>query len=390
MPWLPRTWPVATRRSGAGDGQFHLVAYVGRRIFNRGVSPADLARGGCPACWRPSIASTRSTRPGWPPTPWWIGTAIQRTIADGSYPGPPHPPATPTAGPIPAAEHPGAAGGDVATSPLTPRVGRPAPAPPHARDRELASWHKSVAIRPRVSLDAVSRFRRGPHRSSRSSAWSRDPDHETDDRTEFRRTRCSRRWIPREQLIMKLRFGLDGQPRHSLRQIGQVLAVSKERVRQIQDHAPAASFTTPPQAPRIDGRIVRPAVPLAGIWRAPAMGAARVGWRGMTGGRAPAIRLPGAGSLQVSSHREADPIMADLSIEVPRMSPADSTSTPRASTATFAARPPPGISGATNGIAAASSSISPKDRKKSPPAGRPRGMPRRGNRARIEPRINHE
>ena len=42
---------------------------------------------------------------------------------------------------------------------------------------------------------------------------------------------------PREQLILKLRFGLDGQPRHSLSQIGEILAVSKERVRQLQDRA---------------------------------------------------------------------------------------------------------------------------------------------------------
>ena len=53
---------------------------------------------------------------------------------------------------------------------------------------------------------------------------------------------------PREQLILKLRFGLDGQPRHSLSQIGEVLAVSKERVRQIQDRA-LRKLATPPQAP---------------------------------------------------------------------------------------------------------------------------------------------
>ena len=42
---------------------------------------------------------------------------------------------------------------------------------------------------------------------------------------------------PREQFVLKLRFGLDGQPHHSLSQIGTILAVSKERVRQIQDRA---------------------------------------------------------------------------------------------------------------------------------------------------------
>jgi RNA polymerase primary sigma factor len=42
---------------------------------------------------------------------------------------------------------------------------------------------------------------------------------------------------PREQFILRLRFGLDGEARHSLGQIGESLAISKERVRQIQDRA---------------------------------------------------------------------------------------------------------------------------------------------------------
>jgi len=42
---------------------------------------------------------------------------------------------------------------------------------------------------------------------------------------------------PREQEVLCLRFGLGGQARLSLSQVGKVLAVSKERVRQIQDRA---------------------------------------------------------------------------------------------------------------------------------------------------------
>ena len=42
---------------------------------------------------------------------------------------------------------------------------------------------------------------------------------------------------PREQQVLSLRFGLSGEPRLSLSQVGKVLAVSKERVRQIQDRA---------------------------------------------------------------------------------------------------------------------------------------------------------
>ncbi len=42
---------------------------------------------------------------------------------------------------------------------------------------------------------------------------------------------------PREQEVLALRFGLRGRARHSLSQVGRALAVSKERVRQIQDRA---------------------------------------------------------------------------------------------------------------------------------------------------------
>jgi RNA polymerase primary sigma factor len=42
---------------------------------------------------------------------------------------------------------------------------------------------------------------------------------------------------PREQLVISLRFGLSGRERLSLSQVGKVLSVSKERVRQIQDRA---------------------------------------------------------------------------------------------------------------------------------------------------------
>jgi RNA polymerase primary sigma factor len=42
---------------------------------------------------------------------------------------------------------------------------------------------------------------------------------------------------PRERRVLALRFGLSGQPRLSLSQVGQVLAVSKERVRQIEQRA---------------------------------------------------------------------------------------------------------------------------------------------------------
>jgi RNA polymerase primary sigma factor len=42
---------------------------------------------------------------------------------------------------------------------------------------------------------------------------------------------------PRERKVLDLRFGLAGTGAHSLRQIGHLLRISKERVRQIQNRA---------------------------------------------------------------------------------------------------------------------------------------------------------
>ena len=42
---------------------------------------------------------------------------------------------------------------------------------------------------------------------------------------------------PREQFVIQVRFGLAGKECHSLSQVSEVLDVSKERVRQIQEGA---------------------------------------------------------------------------------------------------------------------------------------------------------
>jgi RNA polymerase primary sigma factor len=42
---------------------------------------------------------------------------------------------------------------------------------------------------------------------------------------------------PREQVVLQLRYGLGGKECHSLSQVSEVLDVSKERIRQIQEQA---------------------------------------------------------------------------------------------------------------------------------------------------------
>jgi RNA polymerase primary sigma factor len=207
-----------------------LVAYIARRYFNRGISPSDLLQEGFCGLLEAidrfdPVNTTRLATY----AAWWIRQAIQRAIADGSYPVR----LTPRqlrrlAQSLP--RSPGLADGDVSTLPLTPRMGRPV----HDGDQP-ANWQELAAIRPRVSLDAVSRFDESTPLAEILAVIPND-DHQTEDRAESVVALIAA-LNPREQLIVKLRFGLDGQPRHSLSQIGEVLAVSKERVRQIQDRA---------------------------------------------------------------------------------------------------------------------------------------------------------
>jgi RNA polymerase primary sigma factor len=63
-----------------------------------------------------------------------------------------------------------------------------------------------------------------------------DPEVESHDRKEFLGT-LFEHLRPREKELLELRYGLDGQGGRSLRQIGTILRISKERVRQLESRA---------------------------------------------------------------------------------------------------------------------------------------------------------
>lgn len=223
-----------------------LVMYIARRYLNRGISPADLLQEGFCGLLEAidrfdPVNTTRLATY----ASWWIRQAIQRAIADGSYPVR----LTPRqlrrlAQSLP--RHRGPAGRDVPapvsasapaptrmsmpTTALTPRFSRPG-----LVGEPAATWHELAAIRPRISIDAVSR---ADDSTPLAEILASVPDEEPEGNERGESVDSLLDALnPREKLIVTLRFGLDGQPRHSLSQIGEVLAVSKERVRQIQDRA---------------------------------------------------------------------------------------------------------------------------------------------------------
>jgi RNA polymerase primary sigma factor len=92
-----------------------------------------------------------------------------------------------------------------------------------------------TATRPTVSLNATFDGESNFSLLQTISENEYEPDEDVNAGETIARLICELR--PREQQVLQLRFGLGGRQKLSLSQVGKVLAVSKERVRQIQDRA---------------------------------------------------------------------------------------------------------------------------------------------------------
>ena len=193
-----------------------LVAHVAKRYRDRGVAYSDLVQDGfcglLQAIDRFELAhqtklATYAT--------WWIRQAIQSAVAAGAH-----------------------------AVRLTPRQLRQLAEDRDRHDRKVARepgpHHVAAeslqrirtAARAAVSLDET----RGQTafrllRAMSDGARDRDDDLEE----------AVGKWMaplrPRERQVLSYRFGLGGSPQLSLSKVGQILGVSKERVRQIQEAA---------------------------------------------------------------------------------------------------------------------------------------------------------
>jgi len=207
-------------RTRLAMANLRLVAHVAKKYRNRGIASSDLLQEGFCGLLKAidRFEPARETRLA-SYAVWWIRQALQRAVAAGAYPvrlNPRHLQ-------------------QLALS--NAEVGPPRKPGQKQRSCGASNTIRQIqsATRPTISLNANLRADEG---SSLLDALTYPPVAEapTGELDEYL-IALMEQLKPREQVVIQLRFGLAGKECHSLSQVSEVLDVSKERVRQIQEGA---------------------------------------------------------------------------------------------------------------------------------------------------------
>jgi RNA polymerase primary sigma factor len=208
-------------RTKVAMANLRLVAHVARRYRNRGLSSSDLLQEGFCGLLKAidRFDAAKKTRLA-SYAVWWIRQALQREVAAGAYPvrlNPRHLQ-------------------QLASSNFADELSGNKPArraKSHGSENTIRQIYS--ATRPTVSLNSTLRADEGESLLDALTypAQEETPGTELDDYLFSMINQLK----PREQVVLQLRFGLCGTETHSLSQVSDILDVSKERIRQIQEGA---------------------------------------------------------------------------------------------------------------------------------------------------------
>ena len=219
----PRRSQVAARynelRNKLAMANLRLVAHVAKKYRNRGISSSDLLQEGfCGLLkaidrFQPSKETRLASY-----AVWWIRQSLQRAVAAGAYP---------------VRLNPRHLQQLAQSNPELGALGKSGHKTKSAASSTIGQIHS--ATRPTVSLNANLRADEGSClvNSLTYPAAEEASTHELDEYLVVMMQQLK----PREQVVLQLRYGLGGKECHSLSQVSEVLDVSKERIRQIQESA---------------------------------------------------------------------------------------------------------------------------------------------------------